>query len=355
MRTIVKGIIFASIASNIILKPTIQYKEVIFLLLIISITLLVGEFGRKWQILFMSLETIMVLYGYFALDFTLELMSILIFDAIYLKLYFVFIFIGGVMLWIWELAPLAHHFIALSLCGITAYMLRASKESSLKYRGILDDERRMRYDLETVKNALIQSNQEIERLTEVKERNRIARDLHDTIGHSLAGIVIQLQAALKISDRDSDKSRSMLNQCVERLQSSLETVRNTVHNMYSRDKIGIDHIQEIVTNYKYCKVDASYSGDFTQVPTNCMEAFTYILKEALTNITKHSGASRIEITISTNSKIMRMLIHDNGKGFEVIGQGLGIRSMQDRIHNFNGILSIDGKQGTRIVCTIPLT
>lgn len=354
MRILVKGIIFASIASNIILKPTIQYKEVVLLLLIISITLVVGEFGRKWQIFFMCFETTLVFYGYFTLDFGLEMMSIVVFDAIYLKMYFVFIFIGGILLWIRELLPLAHHFMSLSLSGIMAFMLRDSKDRNVQYREILDAERRMRYDLEIVKNALILSNQEIERLTEVKERNRIARDLHDNIGHSLAGIVIQLQAALKISDRDQEKSKSILNQCVERLQSSLETVRCTVHNMYSKDKIGIEYLQEIISNYKYCKVEAIYSGDFTEVTNNCIEALTTILKEALTNITKHSGASRVEVSVSTNSKIVRMQIHDNGKGFEVIHEGLGIRSMQDRIHHLNGIFSIDGKQGTRIVCTIPI-
>lgn len=354
MRYIIKGIILIAIAAQIVLKSTIRYNEVVLLLLIISITLLVSEFDRKWQTFLMSLEIGLVLYGCFELGFSYELISLLVFDILYLKLYYFVIVLGGVALFTSELSPLLHNLSIVSLSGITAYILRKNKDRSIQYREILDDERRMRYDLETVKNALILSNQEIERLTQVKERNRIARDLHDTIGHSLAGIVIQLQAAIKISDRDPEKSRSILGQCVERLQIALETIRNTVHNMYSRDEIGIESIQEIVSNYKYCKVDATYQGDFTGIQSKHMEAFTFILKEALTNVTKHSSASRIEISLTTNNKLLRLQIHDNGKGFGMIREGLGIRSMQDRIHHLNGIMSIDGTQGTLIVCTIPI-
>lgn len=354
MRYIIKGLVITFVGYEVFTKASINYIEIILLLLVVSATLLIYELGRKWQYLLMAVESVLVVYGCLVLGFSYELMGIILFDIIYLKFNILFILLEGALLLFREDIPLSHLMLVLGLICTAAYILRQNAERSLYYRSILDDERRMRYDLETVKNELVRSNEEIERLTQVKERNRIARDLHDTIGHSLAGVLIQLQAALKIFERDPLKTQSILEICIEKLQSALENVRNTVHNMYHFEKMGIDKIHEIITSYKFCKVDVTYTGDFSTVPNQYLETFTYILKEALTNTAKHSSASKMDINLSVNEKILRLEMYDNGNGFKTIKESLGIRGMKDRVISVKGLLSIDGSQGTRIVCTIPL-
>lgn len=177
------------------------------------------------------------LYVYYVLGFSYEVFAILLFDSIYLGL--VAGILPALIMVIWHkknIELMTNDILLFGMSSITAYLLKKSKESELHHRSILDGERRVRYDLEMVQNALIQSNKEIESLTEVKERDRIARDLHDTIGHSIAGILIQLQAAIKILHTNNLKAENILDNCVTRLQASLETVRDTVHNMYHAKK-----------------------------------------------------------------------------------------------------------------------
>jgi len=354
MKYIVKGLIIGTIAMKITMIPMIGYTHIVFFLLILSATLLIDEVNRKWQIVMMMIESMLSLYVYYVLGFSYEVFAILLFDSIYLGL------VAGILpalimvIWHKNIELMTNDILLFGMSSITAYLLKKSKESELHHRSILDGERRVRYDLEMVQNALIQSNKEIESLTEVKERDRIARDLHDTIGHSIAGILIQLQAAIKILHTNNLKAENILDNCVTRLQASLETVRDTVHNMYHAKKVSLNTIKDIIKQYTYCPIDVVYDGDFSQIPTNYFNVLTFVLKEALTNVSKHSGASNIHIHIANTGKLLRMQIKDNGKGYRDVSGGVGIRIMRERIEQLDGFFNIDGSKGTLIVCVIPI-
>lgn len=79
-----------------------------------------------------------------------------------------------------------------------------------------------------------------------------------------------------------------------------------------------------------------YDGDFSQIPTNYFNVLTFVLKEALTNVSKHSGASNIHIHIANTGKLLRMQIKDNGKGYRDVSGGVGIRIMRERIEQLDG-------------------
>lgn len=354
MKYIVKGLMIGTIAMKITMMPTIGYTHIVFFLLLLSATLLIEEVNRKWQVLMIIIEIILTLYTHYTLGFTYEVFTILLFDSIYLGLTAGILPALIIIIWNKDIGLITSDILMFAMSSIIAYILKISKEKELYYRSILDGERRIRYDLEMAQNALVQSNKEIEHLTELKERNRIARDLHDNIGHSIAGILIQLQAAIKILYKNNDKAENILNGCVTRLQTSLETVRDTVHNMYNARKVSLDTIKEIINQYTYCRIDAVYEGDFSQIPTNYFKALNFVLKEALTNVSKHSDASKIQVNLSNTGKLLRMQIKDNGKGYSRVSGGIGIRIMRERIEHVDGFFSIDGSEGTLIVCVIPL-
>jgi len=88
-------------------------------------------------------------------------------------------------------SPQIHSFIVLiALCTLLAYVIRKGSEEASRFTSTLDNERRLRYELEQAKAQLLHASKEIFGITEVKERNRIAREIHDSVGHNLAGTLI---------------------------------------------------------------------------------------------------------------------------------------------------------------------
>ena len=146
----------------------------------------------------------------------------------------------------------------------------------------------------------------------------------------------------------------MLDECVVHLQDSLETLRNTVHNMYSHEKRGTEHIKNIVDEYKYCNAQVQIVGQFHNCSERVFKALSYVLKEALTNTSKHSMAETVHVTLTGEDSLVSLCVKDDGIGCNDIRESLGIRSMRDRINGLNGQFTIDGADGMLIRCVIPL-
>ncbi len=218
---------------------------------------------------------------------------------------------------------------------------------------VLDDERRLRYNLEMAQNELIRSRKEIERLTEARERNRIAHELHDSIGHGIAGVLIQLEAAKRIYRRDADKTDEILSTCIQKLSETMEMTRSTVYNLKTDIKTGVEAIEKIITDFRFCPVEFSYSGDFSNVSATNMRILEANITEALTNSSRHSRATHIIIKIDIRRNNIRFYYKDNGVGCGEIHDSLGLLGMRDRVKNTGGTISIDGSDGFLIVCNLP--
>ncbi len=242
----------------------------------------------------------------------------------------------------------------LVLCGYFAYISRRMKEREVLYREAYDRERQLRYELERAKAEALNAFREIEHLTELRERNRIAREIHDSVGHSLAGIMMQLQASVKLKDKDTVKSAELLQNSVRGLSDAIVTLRETVHNIKPKEALGLDHIERTVYNFKYCPVEFYKKGDMSLLKPHHIEIFSHNIKEALTNISKHSGATKVNISIEANESYVRLYIKDNGKGCRNIKEGLGLSGMRERLNYAGGVISVSGEDGFIIVCIIPV-
>ncbi|GLC31653.1 sensor histidine kinase [Clostridium omnivorum] len=228
------------------------------------------------------------------------------------------------------------------------------EEKVSSFKETYDNERRYRYELEAAKQRLLNSAKETAYLAEIRERNRIAREIHDTVGHSLAGILIQLQAAQKLRNRDEEKSDELLVDSIERLSDTLNVMRNTVHNIKPGDSMGIDYIKSIINNFNYCPVDFKCSGDFSSLPANILETISSDIKEALTNAYKYSKATAIEVKIDIDQSRVRVYIKDNGEGCPNLKEGFGLMGIRERIKNLGGTVSFSGENGFVIVYVIPI-
>lgn len=241
-----------------------------------------------------------------------------------------------------------------TVCGgcfgyIVAYFIKKDIQALRS----LDEERRLRHELESTKNKLLQSQDEIEFLTEVKERNRIAREIHDSVGHNIAGVLFHLQAASKLFDKKPDDSKKMIDESTKKLSETLELTRETVYNLASDITIGIAQIKELIDNYDYCPVDFDYKGNFNQLSPKYLALINNIIRESLTNASRHSHATHILISLEANDFFIRYSYQDNGVGGDINYSGLGLRTIKERIDNVNGTLVIDGTEGFKIVCNIP--
>jgi signal transduction histidine kinase len=243
------------------------------------------------------------------------------------------------------------HMISALLVG---YILGTKDKNENKHISLLDDERRLRYNLERTQNELIKSRKEIEQLTEIRERNRIAHEVHDNIGHSIAGVIFQLEAAARLLRKDLEKSESILRLCSQKLSEALELTRNTVYNIRVIKKTGVAYLEEIINNFKFCKITFEYSGDFSRVTAFHMKILEANLMEALTNAAKYSRAQNIQIRLDVGGKNIRMYYKDDGIGCDNIKESLGLIGMRERVKEAGGIISIDGKDGFLIVCNLPI-
>jgi len=113
------------------------------------------------------------------------------------------------------------------LLGVLAYVSRSMKNKKENYKKVLDSERRLRYELEGAKAKLLNSARETAHIAEINERNRIARNIHDNIGHSIAGIYMQLQVVDKLYDKDESKAKEVL-------KKSKRRDWDTIYSKYNR-------------------------------------------------------------------------------------------------------------------------
>ena len=241
----------------------------------------------------------------------------------------------------------------IALCGLLAYTRQITHKEQQQLTKLLDNERRLRYELEQTKLKLLQSSREIASIAEVKERNRIARDIHDSVGHSIAGILFQLQAAFKLRDKDEAKSMELMSKSIDGLSGSIELLRDTVHNIKPRENLGVEYVKSIVDKFSFCPVQLKLNGDFNAIPANHLEILIANIKEALTNASRYSSATNMEIAIDINEQYSRLYVKDNGVGCAIVKEGLGLSGMKERVRNIGGMVSISSDDGFLIVCVMP--
>jgi signal transduction histidine kinase len=247
------------------------------------------------------------------------------------------------------------YYFVVMLCAalFAGWVLGAKDRGEKEACDVLDEERRLRYNLEQARNELIRSRSEVESLTEARERNRIAHELHDSIGHGIAGVLVQLEAARRIHRKDADKTEEILRACTGKLSETLTLTRNAVYNIRSDVKTGVEALERIVNEFKYCPVSFERSGDFGAVSATNMRILEANVREALTNSARHSHATQVSIRVDIRRKNIRLYYKDNGVGCGDIRESMGLMGMRDRVRDAGGAISIDGSDGFLIVCNLP--
>ena len=195
-----------------------------------------------------------------------------------------------------------------------------------------------------------------------EERNRIAREIHDSLGHSLTAQNIQLANALLYLHSNLDRTESFLVEAKKLGSHALQDVRHSVATLRSdplRGKSLSLAIAELVADLKY-RTEIIYDCEINiphQLPNEITTTVYRILQEALTNIIKHSQAIKVKISIQLVANDLEVLIKDNGKGFNPKENttGFGLQGMRERATALGGqfnLVSLPG-MGCQVIATIP--
>lgn len=204
----------------------------------------------------------------------------------------------------------------------------------------------MKDDLSLIYEQLRQSAVQIETLTRTRERKRIARDLHDSLGHALTSLNIQLQAAAKLWKLDPTQAEQFLTQAQNLGSMAIAEVRQSVRLLRSIESL--DQPLEALIQVLVAEVggaDLLISTEL-QLTVSLPEAVTItlyrIVQEALTNIRKHAAATEVNIQLQTIANTVQLTIRDNGRGFclQKASAGFGLQGMAERVAILKGTLNI---------------
>lgn len=187
----------------------------------------------------------------------------------------------------------------------------------------------------------------------LRERNRIAREIHDNVGHVLSRTIL-LTGAVKAVNKDQNLA-PMLDGLDDSLNSAMDSIRSSVHDLHDEAINLQEELKRIIRDFKYCKVELEYDVS-DKMDSNAKYCYACVVKEALSNIMKYSGATYVKITVREHPALYQLCVEDNGRGgTENMDKntGIGLKNMQDRVQALNGTLRIEGEKGFRIFAMIP--
>lgn len=266
-----------------------------------------------------------------------------------------------------QMSPLL---VCLDLFGFAVCFLLAS--ISRERDSLLDTLRRTMDDsterdlLLTEKNRTLMEKQDYEIYTAtLRERNRIAREIHDNVGHLLSRSIL-LAGAAKTVNRDETLSPT-LDSLDQTLSAAMDNIRSSVHDL--RDEaVNLDEaVKSLISDFTFCPVAYCYDAG-RAIPRDVKYSFISITKEALSNIMRHSNASKASVTIREHPALYQLCIEDNGtevrKGMgngknsgnatsSGSSGGMGLVNMKERTDKLHGTIHISAENGFRILVTIP--
>jgi two-component system sensor histidine kinase DesK len=198
---------------------------------------------------------------------------------------------------------------------------------------------------------LLRADEEIERLAALAERDRIARDLHDLLGHSLSVIVVKSELAGRLLAVGHDQAAGEIAD-IERIgREALSEVRTAVRGYRSR---GLDAELEGAER-ALAAADVAVTVDRADLPLldpDRESALALALREAVTNVVRHADATRARIAVTSHGPDVVLEIDDDGRGMGG-SEGSGLAGMRERIAAMGGEVLVDGADGTRVRVRVP--
>jgi len=271
----------------------------------------------------------------------------------------------GIYSWLWVFlvlpivvlarnAPIESVFlmiVMLALSIMVKYHVEQKNKLQAEYNSFTDEAREMSMRLERQNRELLENQDNELALAALNERTRIAREIHDNVGHLLSSAILQAGALLMINRDETLKKH--LADLKDTLSQAMDNIRTSVHELYN-ESIDLDAVlKSIVKQFTFCDVNYEYHV-YSNPDRKVKYAFISIIKEALSNVMKHSNASLVTILLREHPAFYQLVIRDNGtvERSRTV-DGMGLINMADRVNALSGNINITTDIGFQIFITVP--
>lgn len=193
----------------------------------------------------------------------------------------------------------------------------------------------------------------------LEERNQIAQKLHDELGHTLSGSTMQLEAILLLLEKEPERARAMLTKVIGGLRQGTDEIRQILKDIKPEAaSLNISNIKVLASNANEragIKTEVIYDAAIADISQAQWQVITDNIREALTNMMKHSGATKAVISFERLHQLIKVTVKDNGRGAMHVKSGLGISGMEERCAALKGQLVVDGTHGFSVIMLLPVT
>lgn len=199
-----------------------------------------------------------------------------------------------------------------------------------------------------------------EKFGEKNERKRLARELHDTIGHALAGMAVGVDACITMIDKNPQLAKAQLKIISKAIRKGMKDVRNSLNKMRPdflqqyRLKEAIEKMKEEISDVTDLKINLNYQIDEIGFDTKIEDILFRVIQESITNSMRHGLATVVDIDIYKENNLLCLKIKDNGKGCKAINYGFGLKQMVERVSQIRGDINFYSENGFTTEIKIPL-
>jgi two-component system, NarL family, sensor histidine kinase DesK len=205
---------------------------------------------------------------------------------------------------------------------------------------------------ERANNRLQKANEEIEHLAKVAERERIARDLHDVLGHTLSVIILKSELARKLIDQDPERAKAEIADVEQTSRAALTDVRSTIRG-YRAHSIEAE-LKQARATLETAGVNVKSESEEVRLTPAQESVVALVVREAITNVVRHAHARNCHLKLAPVNGNCRLEIQDDGRGGGAV-EGNGLRGMRERIEALGGTLKRENRVGTKLRIEFPLT
>lgn len=230
-----------------------------------------------------------------------------------------------------------------------------------EYKSLLDELNEKNAELTALNDQLSEYAQTVEELAVTKERNRFARDVHDTLGHTMTLLISLLEVSSIMCKKDPYITEEKLGEALKAARNGLKELRRSIKGL-APERLEtndiVSSVQKLIEDFKPSgmEIDFSYFSMDSYRSIWCSDVIFRVCQEALTNSLRHGKAKHVNIIFRAASDKLRIFIFDDGCGSPSIKKGFGLTGMEHRVKDLGGkiVFGSDGESGFNIRLEIPL-
>jgi len=247
------------------------------------------------------------------------------------------------------------------LAASLSLLLFAGGRSAMdKLSKAAQDRDAMREELQKLGRSLSESHEYARRseyTIKLEERNRLSQQIHDDIGHAMAGALIQMEASRRLLQADPAKASELLGNAILISKEGLEKIRLTLKDLKPKsEELGMGRLRLLAEEWSSkhgMRVTVSHEGDLDSIAPIQWKIVHENAAEAITNSSKYGQANSIHIEVQVLNKFVKSAVTDNGVGADKVVKGLGIVGMEERAAAAGGTVIVDGQRGFSVTTLLP--